>query len=320
METPNTTQSNDSGLHFLDYWRIIRIRKTVIFAVFMLVVLTTTLVTLWLPKYYDATVRITVEKDASDIPGLFDYRQQSTMLDPYFIQTEFEKIQSPRILYQVITNQHLNQTWAAKYNNGTPLDTQKTYNILKRRLDVRQTRNTSFLEIRVLSDDPVEAATLANEVADVYKNTRLEMRKLASKGGIDTLIRKQTNQDEKVRQMQANLSVMRETNKINDAIADSGQISMLEPETLRRLMTEKISALAAYSQMAGLYSNLVSMPPAQMRRAAPIACPDTLLSELLSKYSLAEQELTTMQKDYSDQHPNVGPHQTADCQNRRTNQ
>ena len=65
MENPNTpAPAPDSKLHFLDYWRIIRIRKTVIFAVFLLVVLTTTVVTYWLPKYYASTVRIAVANPA----------------------------------------------------------------------------------------------------------------------------------------------------------------------------------------------------------------------------------------------------------------
>jgi hypothetical protein len=38
-------QQAEAKLHFLDYWRIIRIRKTVILLVFLLVVITATLVT-----------------------------------------------------------------------------------------------------------------------------------------------------------------------------------------------------------------------------------------------------------------------------------
>ena len=45
MQSKPVPQQSDSKLHFLDYWRIIRIRKTVILAVFLLVVLTTALVT-----------------------------------------------------------------------------------------------------------------------------------------------------------------------------------------------------------------------------------------------------------------------------------
>lgn len=102
MEAPKPQNTSDSKLHFLDYWRIIRIRKTVILAVFLLVVLTTTAVTFLLPQSYSSTVRIEVKKDSTDIAPLLMGVQQEAGFDPYFIQTEFEKIKSKEVLYEVI--------------------------------------------------------------------------------------------------------------------------------------------------------------------------------------------------------------------------
>src|SRR5437773_11352960 len=105
-----TTQSSpvETKLHFLDYWRIIRIRKMVILAVFLLVVLTTTAVTLILPESWSSTVRIAVEKDVSDNNPI-GFAQNNSAYDPYCIQTEFEKIRSRKVLYKVIENQKLNE-------------------------------------------------------------------------------------------------------------------------------------------------------------------------------------------------------------------
>src|SRR6187397_2082624 len=102
METPKPSGSPDTKLHFLDYWRIIRIRKTVILAVFLLVVLTTTAVTFILPEQFSSTVRMEVGKDTPDIAPLLFGAQAPNQFDPYFIQTEFEKIKSKSVLYQVI--------------------------------------------------------------------------------------------------------------------------------------------------------------------------------------------------------------------------
>ena len=102
MEAPKPQTTSDSKLHFLDYWRIIRIRKTVILAVFLLVVLTTTAVTFLLQQSYSSTVRIEVKKDSTDIAPLLMGVQQEAGFDPYFIQTEFEKIKSKEVLYEVI--------------------------------------------------------------------------------------------------------------------------------------------------------------------------------------------------------------------------
>ena len=59
--------SDSSGLHFLDYWRVIRSRKEVILAVLLLVVVTGTSFTLTLPKKYMADARILVRDDSLDV-------------------------------------------------------------------------------------------------------------------------------------------------------------------------------------------------------------------------------------------------------------
>lgn len=167
----NQTQT-ETKLHFLDYWRIIRIRKTVILAVFLLVVLTTTAVTFILPETYMSTARIEVGKDTPDIPSIL---QPNTAMqyDPYFIQTEFEKIKSTKVLNRVIEKLNLTQEWAKRFGTET-LKINEAYKILVNQIDLRQSRNTSLIEIRAYSDVKKEAADIANTIADVYQAFRKE--------------------------------------------------------------------------------------------------------------------------------------------------
>ncbi len=304
--TTNNPQVTDSRLHFLDYWRIIRIRKTVIFAVFLLVVLTTSIVTYWLPKYYASTVRVAIEKDMPDISPLFDYRQTTPVFDPFFITTEFEKIQSKTVLYSVITNRdlNLNRKWAARFH-VPELKTTETYGILKKRIDVRQYRNTSLIEIRVMSEDKEEAAAIANKIAEAYKDWRLSQRMTAALKGIKSLQDQFEEYEKRVEKMQQDVAMMRSTNSISDAVADNAQVMALEPETVRRLESARVDSLANYSQIKGQLDNLQSLERASLRKALPTASADAQLSELLSKYSSAEQELASMKKDYTEEHPTV---------------
>src|SRR5947208_5663478 len=164
MDPLKVPPPQETKLHFLDYWRIIRIRKTVILAVFLLVVITATLVTFILPEAFSSKARIKVERDQSDISGFTDAR--ATMgYDPYFIQTEFEVIQSELILGKVITDLDLNKEWGKKYAGGETLKTSETMTLLKGRMDLRPVRNTSLIEIRFYSPDREEAATIANTIA-----------------------------------------------------------------------------------------------------------------------------------------------------------
>lgn len=58
--------STDSKLHFLDYWRIIRLRKAIILTVLFLVVATVTVVTYFLTPMYVSTAGMKVEKDTPE--------------------------------------------------------------------------------------------------------------------------------------------------------------------------------------------------------------------------------------------------------------
>src|SRR2546426_2277200 len=152
--TKQTFNAPEIKLHFLDYWRIIRIRKTVILAVFLLVAITTTLVTFILPESFASMVRMKVEKDAPDVGLNSDPMPQ--FFDPYWVQDQFETIQSKVILYQVITNLNLNKIWAQKFKAEGDLRTEVSYSILRGKMDVRQSRNTSLIEVKVFSDDKNE--------------------------------------------------------------------------------------------------------------------------------------------------------------------
>src|SRR5215831_16934587 len=158
MDPLKVPPPQEAKLHFLDYWRIIRIRKTVILAVFLLVVITATLVTFILPESFSSTARIKVERDQSDIATLSG-QQAMGIYDPYFIQTEFEVIQSEQVLSKVIEAMNLNQLWGKKFT------TTETMALLKRQIDLRPVRNTSLIEIRVFSENPQEASDLANKIA-----------------------------------------------------------------------------------------------------------------------------------------------------------
>src|SRR3954468_18287698 len=173
MDPLRVQAPQETKLHFLDYWRIIRIRKTVILAVFLLVVITATLVTFILPESYQSTCRIKVDRDISDIRFLDTQGAPQGAYDPYFIQTEFETIQSEKVLSNVASDPALDlkNDWDKRYGDGRPLSTAEVVGILKNKgkVSVSPVRNTLYMEISVLSERPKEAAELANAIAKAYK-------------------------------------------------------------------------------------------------------------------------------------------------------
>src|SRR3989442_3818119 len=236
MDPLKVPPPQETKLHFLDYWRIIRIRKAVILAFFLLVVITATLVTFILPESFSSTARIKIERDQSDITGMMGDRSWAGSYDPYFIQTEFEVIQSEVILGKVITALDLNKTWGKKYANGEPLKTAETMLLLKGRMDLRPVRNTSLIEIRVFSERPDEAAVIANEVAKAYKEHRLEQRLYMSRGGIKALEERWDEQERKIREAQKEVERLREEFQIPDAVVNENAPAVLmSTDTLRKI-------------------------------------------------------------------------------------
>ena len=310
METTTSKASFNAPevkLHFLDYWRIIRIRKTVILAVFLLVAITTTLVTFILPESYASTVRMKVEKDSPDVGGIGGDRPYLGF-DPYWIQDQFETIQSKSILYTVITNLNLNKRWAEKFKQETDFRTEVTYGLLKNQIDVHQSRNTSLIEIKALSDDKNEAAVIANEIAEVYRKHRFDQRTDMAKGGIRVLETELNEQTDQVTNLQGAIDKMKEDLGISD-MDTTGQgfaaAQTIEPDRLRKTEGLRIDSLVEFTRIDTQYANLTNLSRPELKRAILTVNPDPPLAELLSPQALTEQTMAKLQETYGVEHAEV---------------
>jgi len=304
MEATKNFDAPEIKLHFLDYWRIIRIRKTVILAVFLLVAITTTLVTFVLPPRFASTVRIAVEKDAPDMGGITGERAYQGF-DPYWVQTQFEKIQSKSILHQVVTNLQLTKRWAEKLKESElPLDL--AFRLLKRDLTVSQSRNTSLIEIKVESDSPEEAAEIAQKIAEVYRQSRLATWQEMSKEGLEKLQGEMTNHVAYTTNLQARLDQLREELNISDFESESGYVNRnIDIDSMQKLEMQRLDAEVEYAGLLNLYRELTNCTPAELRRTAATASPDPILADLLQGLSKDERTLAGMTNAFSPEHPEV---------------
>ena len=305
MDPLKATPTQESKLHFLDYWRIIRIRKTVILAVFLLVVITATLVTFVLPKHYLSKASIRVDRSATDISE-FSGRSVSGVYDPYFIQTEFEAIKSETVLSNVVTRLDLNRRWGAKYNNGERLKTADTLELLRGWLDLRPVRNTMFIEIGVVMDKPEDAAELANAVAEAYRDHRLAEILRQSEGGIRALEERLQDQLDKVNKASQELADWREKLRIVDAssssMADGGGAS-LDYNSVQIFNARLIDDESRLDGDQNRLLTLRGMPREQQLKVLPSVEPDTTFNELSSQLNVAEQALIKTAKVFGPESP-----------------
>src|ERR1041385_2876038 len=208
---------------------------SVFVAVFILIFMITFIVTFIMPETYVSTARIKIAKNTNDSASA----REASAYDPYFIQTEFESIQSQVILGKVIDVLDLNTAWGKKYGDGTKLKTWDALSLLKARLDLRPVRNTSFIEIRVYSEDRDEAARIANAIAETYREYRQQELLALMRGSIKALDERFKEQEEKVRRTQDQLEGLRKELRISEADAQaSAPIPTLSAEAISRTQTQ----------------------------------------------------------------------------------
>lgn len=313
MEATKTDEKTFGGpetkLHFLDYWRIIRIRKTVILTVFLLVALTTTIVTFLLPKSYSSMVKISVEQDMPDVdaggrgfmPG---YRPTP---DPFFLQTEFQRIQSKPVLYRVIEELKLQEQWGRKYKQPGPLSRERTFAILKGSFAVNQSQNTTLVEIKAYSDNKDEAATIANTIAETYKSERARRHDELVKNGIRVLREQLAEKEAAVSNQHAVVNRLRQELQISDYEAAGNQPTpTLDNETLRHINSSLRDAETRFVDARSRYQGLTNLSRNELKQAAPMqSLGDNRLSELIAQESATQQKLADLLGQYGVEHPEV---------------
>jgi capsular polysaccharide biosynthesis protein len=121
-----------------------------------------------LRKVYTASAQIQI-RAGSDMPLTAPL---SPTPSPF--QADIETMQSPDFLLPIITDLGLDKTWAKKINaadsDELPDVDALTHMSKILKLDVK--RGTDIIEITASSDEPEEAADIANAIADNYKTLR----------------------------------------------------------------------------------------------------------------------------------------------------
>jgi capsular exopolysaccharide synthesis family protein len=302
MEDTKTFDPPEAKLHFLDYWRVIRIRKAIIITVFLITSIIATAVTFVLPESYSSMARVKVENDITDIPSM---GSSSTYVpyDPYFIQTTFEIMQSELVLSNVIARLNLNTKWGQKYYNNETLKTTETMELLKRSMLLAPVKNTKLISITVFSDDKNEAADVANEIARSYRDYRFNTRNSFTTNGVAALEEEFEKQDRDIKTNADYVDLLREQLHITDEDPNSQMSSAtLDSKQLQMINEQMIEDQKLYNERLSELQRLRSIEvtnPAALCDVLPQLVQDPALNDLLGKLHEARQKWVTLTNDYA---------------------
>jgi succinoglycan biosynthesis transport protein ExoP len=249
-------QTDEAKLHFLDYWRVIRVRWMLILLAFLLVLVTAAVVTYFQPREYQSSAFIEVRSTAQN-PHIFGQGldPNQPVHDPTLAPTVYEVIQRTGILYPVIEDLKLQERWAGRMGGG--LSREQTYAILRGKLEVDPVRNTDLLQISVFDQNPQLAAEIANKIVSVYQDKRVEEEKDILNRAVGSMKDEVSKQQKLVDDAAVEVARIRDTEHIIDlnpeGIEDSRtplDANVLKQESEVNEVETKVAMLQ--SQLAGI--------------------------------------------------------------------
>lgn len=300
----------NNTMHFLDYWRVIRDRKEVVLAVALMTIVTGTFYTVMMPKKYTAQTQVEIRDEQLDVDP-FSGRPTSgatSGYNPFFLMTQ-EKIMTSRpILTKVMHNMNLQRVWGAQLNEDkSPLDTEETLRMLQRALYVEQDRDTTLMNISVTTEDPKQSAEIANEVANVYQQSREADVRRKIQNSIDAMANELRLQQERVEEAENKLEAIRADKNLLLIGRSAGGNVRAELQRIQMLEQEVSVARVEMIQRKTRLDELKKLEGDELLSASVYTVGDPALAQIRQQYMDAQVSLKVMLADevHGENHPDV---------------
>jgi capsular exopolysaccharide synthesis family protein len=300
----HTHHVGKDGASLAEFFSLLRLRKALIFLIVGLVLTTTLIVTAFLPKWYESTTAVLVKKPEGEVK-LFQ-AQQSGYYDPYFLQDQFKIMQEANILLPVIEKLGLNEKLAAPYGTSGPLPTDITLEYLRKKmLSIESPRGSSVIEITVSAQDPQLAADIANEIARVYSDDRINLATSSQREGLAQLRKELEAQDRTVTTQRDLVEKLRKDLNIS-GVDLNARYSDIDIETLRQMQNSLIALSVDAIGRKTRYERFKSIPTEdRVGLVNSELIQDPNIQNLLQAYLLADQNVTKLRPRLGEAHPDL---------------
>ena len=297
--------TEETKLHFLDYWRVIRVRWVLIVLAFLLVLLTAAVVTYFQPREFQSSVFIEVKSTAQNMRIFSQADSNLPIHDPTLAPTVYQVIQRTGVLYPVIEDLKLQDKWT---RGGTRPTRDQAYNRLRSKLDVDEVRNTDLLQIRVLDTDPQLAADIANKIVAVYQSTRVDEEKEIMNRAVESMNAEVAKQQKKVDEASTEVARIRDQEGIVDLNPEGIEDSQTAVNTIVVKQEQEVND--ADTKVSVLSSQLEQIEKVKgedlMRMMPTLNIQDPTILKILPAYQEAvANEALLLNSGLGENHPKV---------------
>lgn len=242
------------------------------------------------PELYRATCQIQADREIFSPLG-----ETNGSHDPYFIQTEFEVIQSEIILNQVIKALNLDAEWAHKLGHSEKMTTSQCRMLVRRQMELSAIPNTSLIGISICNEEKLEAAKMANAIAEAFRDFRLTQHKEQNLATIKAQETQLKEVKEKIKSVEESLAqITKEPEPGVKAVVSA--VHYEQPDG---------QAQAAYLKEEKLLDKLMLMTAEDLRIAIPAIVPDEILARLLQERTSAETQLIALRQELEETDPDL---------------
>jgi polysaccharide biosynthesis transport protein len=297
--------NDEVKLHFLDYWRVIRIRWVLVLLAFLLVLITAAIFTYFQPREYQSFVFVEVKSTAEN-PRIFGQGDPNQPIhDPQLAPTVYQVIQRTGILYPVIEELKLQDKWA---RDGRRPSREIAYQMLRNKLDVDEVRNTDLLQISVYDGNPQLAADIANKIVAVYQDKRVEEEREILNRAVTAMNEEVGKQQKRVEDASSEMAKIRDEEHIVDLNPEGTEDSQAPVNSM--VMKQETEVNDAETKIATLSSKLSQIEKLKgedlMRMLPTLDIQDPTLQKILPNYQDAlAQEALLLNSGLAENHPKV---------------
>jgi capsular exopolysaccharide synthesis family protein len=178
-------ESQESPLR--QYWRIFYKRRLIIAAITAFCIALGILVAMLTQREYAATVTVQVARDTANVLNIEGVDQAPNTFDQEFYETQYQLLKSRSLAEAVVRDLKLadNYAFLSDFNAGDEddfktMDRAKRFSvatgIVNGNTVVEPVANSSIINVRFNSPNPVMAATIANSLAENYVESNLSRR------------------------------------------------------------------------------------------------------------------------------------------------
>ncbi len=292
-------------LHFLDYWRVIRIRWVLVLLAFLLVLITAAVFTYFQPREYQSSVFVEVKSTAEN-PRIFGQGDPNQPIhDPQLAPTVYQVIQRTGILYPVIEQLGLQDKWA---RDGRRPSRELTYQMLRNKLDVDEVRNTDLLQISVFDSNPQLAADIANKIISVYQDRRVQEEKEILNRAVTAMNEEVSKQQKRVEEAGTEMARIRDEEHIIDLNPEGTEDSQAPINSM--VVKQESEVNEADTKVATLSNRLEQIENLKgddlMRMLPTLDVTDPTVQKILPNYQdTVAQEALLLNSGLAENHPKV---------------